>query len=139
MAASAALSGAFSIMWANGWPGSTSPANVRNTGRTACSSFEVGHHHVEDRLRVVRHRVPHAERLEHAPRRGRDRGGAQVGPRIRGEGRIGHHDPERVAQPLPQRERKREPGKAAARDHHIGSLKLISAIYRHSAGRDTSP
>src|SRR4051812_10314834 len=40
LAASAALSGAFSIMWAKGWPGSTSPAKVRNTGRTASFSFE---------------------------------------------------------------------------------------------------
>ncbi len=34
-AASAASSGPFSTMWANGSPGSTSPSKVRNAGRTA--------------------------------------------------------------------------------------------------------
>ena len=35
---SAAMSGRFSTMWANGSPGSTSSANVRNVGRTASLS-----------------------------------------------------------------------------------------------------
>src|ERR1700730_11567425 len=35
LAASAAISGPFSTMWANGWPGSPSPAKVRNPGLTA--------------------------------------------------------------------------------------------------------
>src|SRR4029077_18479392 len=82
----------------------------------------VGHHHVEDRLRLVGNRVPHIERLEHAPRRRRDRGGAQIGPRIRRDRRIRHHDAERFAEPLAKRERQREAGEAAARDHHIGFL-----------------
>ena len=38
--ASASISGRFSIMWANGSPGSTSPPKVRNTGRTASLSLE---------------------------------------------------------------------------------------------------
>ena len=38
LAASAASSGGFSTMWANGSPGSTSPSKVRKTGRTASSS-----------------------------------------------------------------------------------------------------
>ena len=41
--------------------------------------------------------------------------------RIRREGRIGDHDLERVAEPLAQREREREAGESAARDHHIGA------------------
>ncbi len=81
----------------------------------------VGHNHVENRLCIRGDRVPHAERFEHAPRRGRDRGGAQVRLRIRREGRIGDDDPERVAESLAQRERKREAGESAAGDHHIGA------------------
>ena len=48
----------FSTMCANGSPGSTSPPKVRKVGRTASSSFAVGHHHVEDRLRVARRPRP---------------------------------------------------------------------------------
>ena len=68
----------FSIMCANGSPSSTSPPKVRNVGRTASSSLLVGHHHVEDRLRVVRDRVPDLDRLEQPPRGGGDRRGARV-------------------------------------------------------------
>ncbi len=90
----------------------------------------VGHHHVEDRLRIRGDRVPHAERLEHAPRRRRDRGGAQIGLRIRREGRIGDNDPERVPEPLAQRERERQAGESAARDHHIGPRNLWLVRHR---------
>ena len=38
----------------------------------------VGDDHVADLLRPRRDRVPHAERLEHAPRRRRDRRGARI-------------------------------------------------------------
>ena len=86
--------------------------------------LRIRHHHVEDRLRVGRDRIPHTQRLEHAPSRGRDRRGAQIRPRTGRECRIGHHDAERIAEPLTQRERKREAGETAARDHHIGSHNL---------------
>ena len=42
LSASAASSGAFSIMWANGSPGSRSPSKVRNVGRTtSCRRLSV--------------------------------------------------------------------------------------------------
>ena len=97
--------------------------------------FRVGDHHVEDRLRVRRNRAPDIKRLEHAPRRRRDRGGAQVRLRTGCECRIGHHDTERVAEPLPQRERQREAGKPAARNHHIRTRCHLSAGTHQSRSR----
>ena len=133
-AASAALSGAFSIMWANGSPGFDLAREGEEHRPHRVLQLGVGDDHVEDRLRVGGDRVPHAERLEHAPRRGRDRRGAQVGPRIGGKCRIGDHDPERAPEPLAQREREREPGESAARDHHIGARNCW--LVRHRPQRE---
>ena len=73
-------------------PASISPAKVRNVGRTASAR----------RLSVIAMsrigcaspatRVPHAERLEHAPRRCRDRGGARITPGAR-QRRVGDASP----------------------------------------------
>ena len=71
---------------------------------------------------VARHRVPHTQRLEHAPCRRRDRRGAQIWPRAIRKCRIGHYNTERIPEPLTQRQRERETGESTARDHHIGFL-----------------
>ena len=54
------------------------------------------------------------------------------GLRIGGKCRIGDHDPERRPEPLTQRERKREPGESAARDHHIGARNCWLVRHRSS-------
>ena len=59
----------------------------------------VGDDHVADLLRPRRDRVPHAERLEHAPRRRRDRRGARIvaAPELGIGDRHGKIRPERLA------------------------------------------
>ena len=120
------MSGAFSIMWANGSPGSTSPAKVRNTGRTASFSLES----VTTMSRIG---CAFAATASHTPSVSNMRRAAAAiaeargsGLRIRRKGRIGDHDPERGPEPLAQREREREAGEAAARDHHIRNHRLVS-------------
>ena len=137
---SASTSGGFSIMWANGSPGSTSPAKVRKAGRTASCELGVGHHHVEDRLRSVRDRIPDAECLEQPPRGGGDRRGARVAWRPHAaQRRVGHHDREGIAEPLAQRDRERQTGKSGAADQHIGRVRqvpfCIARILRQSRHR----
>ena len=79
----------------------------------------VGHHHVEDRLRLRVDRVPDFDRLEQPPRGGRDGGGARV-LRLRGfERRIGDRHRKARAQRLAQRDRQRQAGKARPADHHV--------------------
>ncbi len=80
----------------------------------------VGHHHVEDRLRVVA-RPPSQtlDRLEQPPRRGGDGGSARVLRLQRRQRRIGDRHREGVAQRLAQRDGEREAGKAGAADHHV--------------------
>ena len=86
----------------------------------------VGDDHVADVLGARRDRVPHAERLEHAARRRRDRrspwvvAAAELG--------IGHRHRKIRPEPLAQREREREPGKAAAGDEHIRCLSVHHVV-----------
>ena len=108
---SASTSAGFSIMCANGSPGATSPPNVRNVGRIDVLQLGIGDDHVEDRLRVVRDLVPDADGLEQPPRRRRDRRGARVARMALAERRIGDRDLERIAEPLAQRDRERQPAK----------------------------
>jgi hypothetical protein len=77
----------------------------------------VGDHHVEDRLRRRGDPVPDAEGPEHAPRRGRDRVGPPVAARVAPQGRIGHHDLERIAGGARQGKRQGQAGEPAAGDH----------------------
>ena len=79
----------------------------------------VGHHHIEDGLRLARDGVPHPDRLEQPLRRRHDGGSARVMRRGVQCG-IGDRDAEAIAQPLAQRHREREPGDAGAADEHIG-------------------
>ena len=79
----------------------------------------VGHHHVEDRLRLVGDGLPNAERREQPPRGCNDRGCALVVGMAFAEHRIGDGYGERGPEPLAQRDRKREAGEAAACNQHV--------------------
>ena len=81
--------------------------------------FGIGHHHVEDRLRGRRDRVPDFDGRKQPARGGGNRGGARVLRRHAGQSRIGHRHAEAIAQPLAQRDRQRQAGKAGAADDHI--------------------
>ena len=121
---SAAISGPFSTMWANGSPGSHLAVEGQEHRPHRVLQPAVGDHHVEDRLRVVGDLLPDADRLEQPPRRRHDRGRARIGAGAP-ERRIGDHDRKGGAEPLAQRDRQREPGKAAAADQHVGALCAI--------------
>ena len=82
----------------------------------------VGHDHVEDRLCLVGDALPNAERLKQPARRGDNGGGAFVAGVAFAERRVGDRDRGRGAQALPQRDRQRQPGKAAAGDQHVASV-----------------
>ncbi len=84
--------------------------------------FRVGDHHVEDRLRRTLDRVPDLDRLEQPTRRGRDRRCAQVIGFRHAQSRVGHRDHEAFTEPLAQRDRKCQPGKACAADENIGFM-----------------
>ena len=90
--------------------------------------FELGirDHHVEDGLGVRNDLVPHPEGREQAAGGGRDRRGAGIGDRAV-QRRIGDHHREGVTEPLAQRDRQSEAGKAAAGDHHVGTRGNIFA------------
>ena len=101
-------------------PGSTSPAKVRKTGRTASLS----------RLSVTTMSrigcacpatlLPDAERLEQPPRRRNDRRGALIVGMACAERGIRNRHGKRRPQRLPQGNRERQPGKAAAGYQHVG-------------------
>src|SRR5258708_35644306 len=78
----------------------------------------IGAHHVEDGLRLVGHRVTDAERLEHAARRGRDCGSANISSRLAHRG-ICQCDGKIPVKGLAQRNGERKPGKAAACDQNV--------------------
>ena len=79
----------------------------------------VGDDHVEDWLRFGRDGLPDADGLEQTPCR-RDNGrGALVFAAASAQRWIGDCDRKRWAQPLPQRDGERQPGKAAAGDQHV--------------------
>ena len=91
----------------------------------------IGHHHVEDRLRVRLDALPDADGLEQPARRRRDRRGPRIlRPAV--EAGIGQCDGERLAQRLPQRDREREPGEAAAGDQHVGAHRRILVLTCHA-------
>ena len=79
----------------------------------------VGDDHVEDRLGFRRDALPNAERLEQAARGGDDRRGALVIGMAPAEHRVDDGDGKSRPKPLPQGDRKREAGKAAAGDEHV--------------------
>ena len=89
----------------------------------------VRHHHVEDRLRLRRDRVPDLDRLEQPARGRRDRRGARVLRLRRRQRRIDHGHRKPFAQPLAQRDGQRQAGKAGAADHYVTPLVSDS---RHS-------
>ena len=74
----------------------------------------VGHHHVEDRLRLRRDRVPDLDRLEQPPRRGRDRRGARV-LRLRGRQAPDRPPSPRTPRPAPGAARSPAPGRQSRR------------------------
>ena len=112
---SAATRCRFSIMCANGSPGSISPPKLRNAGRVASVEPAVGDHHVEDRLRLPANGVPDADRLEQPPCGGDNRGRPFVASVAPAQRRIGDRHGKRRAERLPQRDRKREAGKVRRR------------------------
>ena len=122
LAASAALSGAFSIMWANGSPGFDFAREGEEHRPHRVLQLGVGHHHVENRLRVRRRPRPtrRASRTCAAPR---PRSRRRACPACASAAKAGSATTtlNDVAKPLAQRERKREAGEPAAGDHHIGA------------------
>src|SRR5262249_2581935 len=87
----------------------------------------VGHHHVEDRLRLAGGALPDAERFEQSPRSGDNRRGAFVAVMTFVQSRVGHHDRSRRTQALTQRERKRQAGKARAGDDN-GETRVVLVL-----------
>src|SRR5579863_6869569 len=87
----------------------------------------VGDDHVEDRLGFRRYVLPNAERLEQAARGGDDRRSALVIGVALAEYRVDNGDGKRRPKPLPQGDRKREAGKAAAGDENVD--RTIRAVH----------
>jgi hypothetical protein len=100
----------------------------------------VGHHHVEDRLRLVGHALPHADGLEQPPRGGDDRRRAWIGRRTF-ECRVRKHDGKGRPERMPQRNCKRKTGQPAAADQHVATLRTLGHAtafrpeYSHCHGR----
>ena len=115
-ATSASIRWRFSTMCANGSPGSTSPAKVRNTGRVASSSLES----VTTMSRIG---CASAATSSQTPIASNSRRQAATMAVARGsrlgrvaERRIGDDDRNIGPEPLAQRQRQRQPGKRAAAD-----------------------
>jgi hypothetical protein len=82
----------------------------------------VGHHHVEDRLRLRHDLVPHADRLEHAARSGREGGGAALVGGRGCDGRVGDGDGEGGAERGLDRNSQGQAGEAAAGNQEGGAI-----------------
>jgi acyl-CoA thioesterase-2 len=97
------------------------PHDVRKLG--------VGDHHIEDGLRVFGNLAPDTNGLEQ-PLCGRGNGGGThvAGP-VLVQRRIRHGDLERIAEPLAQRDGKRQPSEPAAADQHVHAF--AKSILRH--------
>ena len=85
----------------------------------------VGDVHAEDRLRQVGNRIPHSKGLKQPTRRGDDCRCAHI-RRWTPERRIDHHDRERWAERLSQRNRQREAGETGAADQHVDAPCTLS-------------
>ena len=79
----------------------------------------VGDRHVEDRLRFAGKRLPNAERFEQPAHRCNNGGSALVVGVAAAERRIGKRDRKARSEGLPQRDRQRQSGKAAAGNKHV--------------------
>ena len=90
----------------------------------------VGHHHVEDRLRFVRHLFPHADGLKQAPGRGGNGGGSGIGHVGTRKSRIGNRHRKAFAERLAQSDAEREAGEAAPAHQDVD---LLSIACRHYA------
>ena len=101
-ASSASTSLRFSIMWANGSPGSISPRKGEKDRPHRIVEPAVGDDHVEDRLRIVGDALPNADGLEQPARRRHDGRGAFVARVAYAKRRIGDHDGKGRSQRLPQ-------------------------------------
>ena len=82
----------------------------------ASSNFEIGDHHIQDRLRAVRDLAPNADRLE-KPAAGRnDGGGTRVAAGSCIKRRIGDDNGKLGSKTLTQRQRQRQSGQCATTD-----------------------
>ena len=122
-------------MCANGSPGSTFPAKVRNTGRVASSSLELVTTMSRIGCACASDLFPHPECLEQ-PAAGRDDGGGpRVAARARRQRRIGHNNGNIGAKALTQRQRQRQARERAAADdnatlcRHVETRLLASRNY----------
>ena len=97
--------------------------------------FAIGHHHVEDRLRLVGNRVPHPDRLEQPARRRRDGRGARVLRWRGGERRVDDRHRKHFAQALAQRDPQRQAGKPRPADRQVGFPMLLRS-FRHAVFSD---
>ena len=121
--ASAASSGPFSIMSANGWPGSTSPSKERKTGRTMSSRrLSVTTMSVIGCASISSH-TPMVSNSRRAAATMADARGSRPAGRWRG---IDHHNRKRSTQALTQGDRQCEPGKACPTDQDIDTLDAAS-------------
>ena len=95
--------------------------------------LEVGHHHVEDRLRFAGNRVPNVDRYEQAARGRRDRRGARVFRLRLSQRRIGDRHSKARPERLAQRDGERQAGKAGAADHHVLPLAAAGHLFAFCA------
>ena len=106
----------FSTMCANGSPGSTWPAKVRNTGRVASSSLESVTTMSRIGCAAGSDLVPDPDGIEQPPAGGDDSGRARIAARPHRKRGIGDNDRDVGAKPLAQRQCQRQPRKRAAAD-----------------------
>ena len=100
----------------------------------------VGDDHVEDRLGFRRYVLPNAERLEQAARGGDDRRGALVIGVALAEHRVDDGDGKSRPEPLPQGDRKRQAGKAAAGDENVDrTIRPVHDTHARTAGPISGP
>ena len=116
-------------MCANGSPGSTSPAKVRNTGRVASCSLESVTTMSRIGCAFGRDLIPHPDGIEQPAAGGDDGGRARIAARPQRQRRIGDDDGNIGAKALTQRQRQRQPRKRAAADDNASLCRHAEPAY----------
>ena len=99
-------------------------AESQKRGARRVIELRVRDDHVEDRLRILRHRAPHPDGLEQATGGRSDRGGTWILRAGMRQRRVGNRHREWIAQPLPQRDCERQTGKSGPADDNLGPMTL---------------
>ena len=118
-------------MCANGSPGSTSPPKVRKVGRTASSSLlsVTTMSRIGCASAATASQTPIASNSRRAAAAiAEARGSFEVAAPSAGSTTV---TAKRLAQPLAQRDRQRQAGKAGAADHQIGFMPVASGAFAH--------